>query len=161
MSKLDINASMNSFEAHADTMRIAKGHDRRMKKLVVQSERDAPMVPTPAEKAIRESQQQFANYEKTLRAERQALVDCGKFTELLWLLDHLRPESSDELVELVERTDWQRHDERTRHIALSAIDAAIIRLRVREGLAPFDDGLPGEPPTVFCIVRHLITGAPL
>jgi hypothetical protein len=152
---------LNPFEAHGAAQLSTKARDKRIAKLVVNSERDAPMVPSPSEKAIRETQNQYAQYEKTLRAEKKAFTESGKFNALLGILDHLSFDSATVLINHVQATDWQQFSVDERHTALSIIDGAIMRLRIREGLAPFDDGAPYEPPTVFCIVRHLITGAPL
>jgi hypothetical protein len=35
-------------------------------------------------------------------------------------------------------------------------DSAIIRLRERNGLPPFDDGLPGETDNVFRLVKRIL-----
>jgi hypothetical protein len=39
---------------------------------------------------------------------------------------------------------------------LALVDAAIVRLRERSALTPFDDPLPHEPPNAFQIIKELL-----
>jgi hypothetical protein len=47
-------------------------------------------------------------------------------------------------------------DMATRQAALSAISSRLITLRLINGYPPIDDALPGEPDTVFQIVRDAL-----
>jgi hypothetical protein len=60
------------------------------------------------------------------------------------------------LVELVKAGPWQQADRDTRFEILRLIDAAIIALREAHGLVPFDDALPGEPASVFLLIREAL-----
>jgi hypothetical protein len=73
------------------------------------------------------------------------------------LLDFLRTmtlASAGDLIGIAR--SWRTADANTRFEVLSLIDTAIIELRQRHGLPPFDDALPGEPPTVFQIIREIL-----
>jgi hypothetical protein len=66
--------------------------------------------------------------------------------------------SARELVNFIAAQDWAAVDPQTRSVALHEIAAAIMRLRERSGLAPFDDPLPGQPDNAFRIIRKILTG---
>jgi hypothetical protein len=59
------------------------------------------------------------------------------------------------LIEHVQANGWRGADHNARLEALSLINRAIIRLRERNNLPPFDDPLPNERSTAFIIVREL------
>jgi hypothetical protein len=162
---------MNPFEALADTQQntYSKARDRaaakRLAKLVVKSDADAPMVASPADKERFEKQELLKRFNKAMTARRLNLLE-GQHGEqvkgLFQILDSLTPSSPPALMSYLAKCQWfVNADYSTRHDILSVIDAEIMRFRVREGLSPFDDGLPGEPATAFCIIRHHLTGAPL
>lgn len=169
MSKLSLNATMNPFQAFGTVQLTKRGREKREAKLVVKSDADAPMVPSPAEKAIRESSAQYAIYEKYKRDEYKAMVMSGRFIELLAIIKTLAPGAEQRLLDAVSAIDWAQETSQNRHAMLSAIGDAVIRVRIREGLAPLDDAIPsldggitaGEDPTVLDIVRNAITGARL
>jgi hypothetical protein len=78
---------------------------------------------------------------------------------LVALLDALTPESAPALVRWVSRAiELRRADYGTRHDVLALIGEEIATFRIRHGLAPFDDSLPGEPPTAFEQIRFILTG---
>jgi hypothetical protein len=60
------------------------------------------------------------------------------------------------LIRLVERRQWRSADFDTRLEILALIDSAIISLRERHGLPPFDDALPAEPPNAFLLIREAL-----
>jgi hypothetical protein len=76
------------------------------------------------------------------------------------LVDFLRTmtelRSASTLLAWVRAQDWQRIDNEVRLIALHEINAATARLRERQGLAPFEDALPGQPLTLFQIARAIL-----
>lgn len=162
---------MNPFEAVADQQQNAysKARDRaaekRLAKLVVKSEADAPMVASPADKERFEKQALLRHFNKAMTQRRLDLLNGPHGREvkgLLQLLDSLTASSPPALMSYLAKCQWfVGADYSTRHDILWVIDTAITRFRVREGLSPFDDGVPGEAPTVFRIVRHHLTGAPL
>lgn len=63
--------------------------------------------------------------------------------------------SAGELIEFVRQGPWRSTDSDTRFEILSLVDAAIIRMREKHELPPFDDAAPfsDEPLTAFQIVR--------
>ena len=60
------------------------------------------------------------------------------------------------LIRLVERGQWRSADFDTRLEILALIDSAIISLRERHGLPPFDDALPADPPNAFLLIREAL-----
>jgi hypothetical protein len=162
---------MNPFEALADTQQNAyskardRASERRLAKLVVKSEADAPMVASPADKERFEKQELLKRFNKAMTARRLDLLNGPHSKDikgLFQILDSLTPSSPPALMSYLAKCQWfVNADYSTRHDILWVIDTEIMRFRIRQGLSPFDDGLPDEPPTVFCIVRHHLTGAPL
>jgi hypothetical protein len=75
---------------------------------------------------------------------------------LLRFLESMTLQSAPALVELVRSENWKSADYVTRLVALHEINGAITALRERHGLAPFDDGLPGEPATAFGLIKDLL-----
>lgn len=160
----------NAFEAVADAQLTAaakaqhRAHEKRMSKLVVTSERDAPMVASPADKAMFEKNAAFNEYRKILAKDRRALFDGSlgrEFKALADMLDTLTPSSATALTSYIEACDWLNGaDDNARYAALRLVGAAIIKLRIRAGLAPFDDSIPfmDEAPTAFQTVRKQLIG---
>lgn len=127
---------------------------------VVQSEAQAPMVLRGAEKAVAEDNAQLRRYARAKAAERQQLLDGehgDQVRELLALLKQLDPESTPALLAILTRFNWfAGADRNDRFRILALIDTADCRVRVRAGLAPIDDPLPGEPDSLFQVCRaHL------
>jgi hypothetical protein len=77
--------------------------------------------------------------------------------ELVKLLRGLSWESASALLQFVRATPWHDVDHETRAVALHQINFAIIRLRERHGLPPFDDALPGDRLNVFQTIREMIS----
>lgn len=159
---------LNPFEQVGDVQQNAfskakdRAAERRLAKLVVTSEREAPMVASPQEKQQQERQKLLRQFNKAMTARRKALLE-GKYREevsgLVQLLDTLDMAGASGLLSYLAKCLWFQHcDYGTRFDILSIIDIAIVRHRVRAGQPPFDDSLPGEPPTAFQIARHHMTG---
>ena len=125
---------------------------------LVKSDREAPRVLEGLEKKQAENTKQWRMYRREKRKEYWAHMRGPyreNFLELRRLLRGLSLHAADTVLEYVERAAWlHTADERTRHMALSLIAAAIARLRERNGYPPFDDSVYGEEPTVFEIVRE-------
>lgn len=151
----------NPFLATADHQQNAysKAKDRRLANLVVKSEADAPMVASPADKAMFARSQQLRQYNKALTQRRLNLLagpHGDQVRELLSIMDSLTPSSAPGLMSFLARFNWfLQADRNTRLDILSLISIGIARHRVREGLAPFDDSIPfnNEPPTAFEVIR--------
>lgn len=124
---------------------------------VVASDKDAPLVLRGAAKEMAETSAQLRRYQQLQAQERQQLLDGAhgeQVKALLTLLRSLTPDAAQGLLQLLERFHWFRDasdDERL--VILRLIDTAISRMRVRAGLPPMDDSLPGEDPTVYEICR--------
>ena len=61
------------------------------------------------------------------------------------------------LIELIKGGPWRHAAAETRFEVLVLIDTAIVGLRTRCGLPPFDDALPGDRPNVFLHIREVLT----
>lgn len=156
---------LNAFEAVADHQMVHpakvrdRARDKRLAKLVVQSDREGPMVASPSDKKMFEQQKLLAGYRRFLTERRQALLN-GKYrsevAELLKILDTLAVVSAPGLLSFLAKCQWFLHADRdTRRDILSLISVGICRHRVQQGLPPFDDSLPhgDEQPTAFEIIR--------
>jgi hypothetical protein len=64
------------------------------------------------------------------------------------------------LLNFIEAQDWASIDAETRLIALHEINVAIARLRERNGMAPIDDPLPGQPENLFRRIKQTLFAAP-
>jgi hypothetical protein len=62
------------------------------------------------------------------------------------------------IIDLVQRTDWSKIDQKTREVLLHEIDRRITALREAAGLAPFADALPHQRPNGFLVIREKMTG---
>jgi len=128
------------------------------RKLAKIDRRAAAEARKKEEKAETEQLSLYKAWKREIRKELQ--VKHGKQLEvLIKMLKNMTLDSADELIEFVRRADWLIHaDEHSRMTVLSYIDDAIIKVRIRHGLSPFDDSLWDEPDTAFQIIRRLLTG---
>ena len=114
---------------------------------------------TRAEKALAEREQQFVLWRKW-RRERCESLRAGPYADaardLIKLLDALTPDGADMLLERVRCGPWRDADPDTRFTVLALVDNAIIELRERQGLLPFDDPLPGQPANAFLVLREVL-----
>jgi hypothetical protein len=112
-----------------------------------------------ANQALEERDQLFAMWRRWRRDRVEALLSGphGEAVgELTAFLKGMTLEQAPELITLVERGPWRQADTDTRFEILGLIDAAIVRLRERNDLDPFDDALPGEPLTAFQVIREVL-----
>jgi hypothetical protein len=115
---------------------------------------------TAKEKALVERDELFRLWKKQQQKRRDELLKGAygaEATRLADLLERMTIHDTTALLELVEQGPWRNVDADTRYQVLGMIDRAIIYVRECEGLAPFDDALPGEEPTVFEIIRERLT----
>jgi hypothetical protein len=141
----------NPFEALADRQISSprKARERAAEK----------RAQTRAEKALSEREQQFALWRKWRHERCDGLLASPCATaacELLELLDNISLDDAERLVAHVRAGPWRGADLDTRFLILAAIDNAIVELRERNGLSPFDDSLPGQPANVFLILREAL-----
>ena len=93
------------------------------------------------------------------RAERKAVLagpHGPMFERLLFMLRSLELKSATVLLAFVGGVDWATIPGETRLIVLHEINDSITKLRLKHGLAPFDDGWPGERDSAFCTIRQLL-----
>lgn len=137
----------NPFLAYAETR-----SRRPMKPKVVRSDADAPMKPTAIEQAHRDKSAQMRLYREHQREELD-VARKGEFGddihELEKFIRRMTIDSGVELVDRIARSRLPTADIYTRRVAMRLVGDACERLRVQNDLAPFDDSLPGEDPTVF------------
>jgi hypothetical protein len=77
----------------------------------------------------------------------------------MFILNNLTRESAPLLLAYIRGVDWATIDYPTRLTVLHEINTAITKLRGRNGLSPFDDGFPGDPPNVFQTIRTILIPA--
>jgi hypothetical protein len=147
------------FAAYAEERGVKEPPQRQRGPKVVQSEKDAPMVPSPMEKQMREKSAQMARYRRSKRKERGELRDAlpEVYGELARLLRRL-PDSARELV-IYLREAWVLGLTRQQQmVVIGMIDDRIALKRQMDGRPPFDDPLMGEPDNLFLICRKAIMG---
>jgi hypothetical protein len=158
----------NVFEQFADSQLTAaakrrhKDIERRAAKSVVTKESEAPMKGTAREEARDERDALVARYRRAIAQERDELLHGPYGSQISTLQKYLRVmemEGSGKLVKMVCDAPWLRGaDQETKRGVLSMIADAILRVRVRNGLSPFDDSIDPEPPTAFQVIRKSMMG---
>ena len=111
------------------------------------------------EKALVERDAMFRHWQRERRAQLDAALagpQGEKLAALLGVLESLTLETADALTQRVQADSWDAADEDTRSLVLHLIGAAIVRLRERGGLEPFDDPLFDQPPDTFLALRSLL-----
>jgi hypothetical protein len=106
------------------------------------------------QKALAERDRQSRLW-RTWRHQRVDALLAGEHGEaaqgLIAFLDEMTLDDPATLIAMADR--WRDADADACFLVLALIDRAIIRLREQQGLPPFDDSLPGAPPTVFLAIR--------
>ena len=158
----DHGTMTNPFENLAEKQIAApvKRKQAAMALRLSRSEKDAPQKLTALEKSQRDRGIQTSLWRAAHRHELE-LAHAGPHGEELRFL-----ESELRRLRLRRwRRIWWRSSQASplrqappdiRYLALAAIGNAILRLRISNGYAPFDDSLPGEEPTAFEIIRSLL-----
>jgi len=140
----------NPFEALAGRQLTAP-----VKARIRASEKRAAMKPTPQEQESINQQRQVRMYRRWKRGQIREFAQSNPqvFSDLRRILRHQTLDKSDLLLGFSRYLLHLIKSHADRSIALGMIGTAIARLRIRNGLPPFDDSLPGELPTVFEIIR--------
>ena len=123
------------------------------------------MDVTPLEKTQRDKARQWSIYRAAIRKDRQRLADSGCADDIKKIIAFIRVNPDDpgppvprppvpELLRLADPFIFATRE--TIHLVVSIIDDHIIRNRVRNGLAPFDDPIEGS--SNFLSLRKLLTG---
>jgi hypothetical protein len=72
-------------------------------------------------------------------------------------LKHVRPA---QLIGFARSINWSVINYDTKLVVLHELNMAIAAIREKNGLAPIDDNLPGEPDTPFRIIRAIVFTTP-
>ena len=153
----------NPFEQLAQRQMVAatrKKHEaaeKRAAKKIVLSDTDAPMKLSEMEQKQADQARQMRMWRAWHRQQMEAITNGphgADWRELVRKVKSATFEDHGIILRAVRAADWLHEaDIGTRVVAVSMVANAIVRLRELNGLAPFDDSLPGEDPTVFEIVR--------
>jgi hypothetical protein len=111
------------------------------------------------EKALAERAAQFLVWQREHRAQLDAALTGphgAKLAAFLGFLECLTLETIVTLVERVRADGWISADADTRFLVLRLADAAIVQLRERAGLEPFEDPMFDRPPDAFLVLREML-----
>jgi hypothetical protein len=148
----------NAQMARATKQRLEASRRRAEKRLVVQSEKDAPMKLGPQEQKLEDQSKQMRSYRAWRKAEYDTMakhpIYFKHWNEFTHLVLDLTPDNADAFVDYIAKAAWLHEAEPSiRRLALSFIANRLIRIRLEQGLAPMDDSLPDEEPTLFETIR--------
>ncbi len=95
------------------------------------------------------------------RLERHEALLAGQHGDatrrLIGFLGSMTLDQGAALVALIVQGPWRQAGADTRFEILALVDGAIITLRERRGMSPFDDALPGERANVFLAIREALS----
>jgi len=162
--------STNPFEqlaaeqmAEATKHKLEAGRRRAEKKQahVVQSDADAPYILGPQEQKLADQSRQMKSYRVWKKSEFDAMrhhpLHFSSWNEFTRRVRELTPDNADAFVGYVAKQHWLLEAELDiRRLALAFVANRLIRIRLEQGLAPMDDSLPDEPPTLFETIRNLL-----
>lgn len=140
--------------AEAQMSAATKAKHRWKEARVIKSEKDAPMKPSDLMKKLEDQNRQVRNYRAWKKAEIDYMLHLhgDKWKAFTQLVRHLDFNSNVDT--FLTQLDWlYGQDMPTRQIALAYVANHLINLRLKAGLAPIDDSLPGEELTLFEIIR--------
>lgn len=123
-----------------------------------------PHRESQLDKALKDDARLLRVWKQWHREERIAVLagpHGPALAELFRMLDNIKHVRPRQLVGLAQSIAWTPFDYSTRLVVLHEANSAISKQREHLGLAPFDDGLPGDPPNVFSLVRTTILFAEL
>jgi hypothetical protein len=109
------------------------------------------------EKALEEREQLSAAHRRWRKDQIAALLAGSHGADakaLVKFLEDMGPHSEPKLLERVRSGPWCDTDEDTRFLILVIVDAALVRMRERQSMPPFDDPLPGEASNAFLELRE-------
>lgn len=119
----------------------------------------APMVKRGLEKAQIEKAKQLIRYRQWKAEVREGMTRGDYGIEIIELLKAMRrPTRAGGMVDYILKSKWLlKCSDDVRTTLLGYIDHAMVRHNIRNGYPPFNDALPGEPPTDFLIIRRHLT----
>ena len=163
-----MNPEHNPFEqlaaeqmVEATKRKLEASRKRAEKRLVVQSEDDAPMKPGAMEQKLIDQSKQTSRYKVIKRAEFDAMKHhpllFSEWNEYTARVLDLSPDNTNEFVGYIAKQRWLLEAEISiRRLALSFLANRLMNMRLEQGLAPLDDSLPGEPDNLFITIRTLL-----
>ena len=80
-------------------------------------------------------------------------------SELFRMFSNLKHVQPAQLIGLVHSIDWASIDYNTKLTLIHEINTAITAFRVKRGLEPIDDNLPGDPDTPFRTIKAIVLTA--
>ena len=80
-------------------------------------------------------------------------------SELFRMFSNLKHVQPAQLIGLVHSIDWASIDYNTKLTVIHEINTAITAFRVKRGLEPIDDNLPGDPDTPFRTIKAIVLTA--
>jgi hypothetical protein len=144
--------------AEAQMSRATKAKNKRAEVKQVMRDADAPMKPGELEQKLADQSKQVSSYNTWKRSELAKMqAQYGENWDRFALMVRKFTFDSNPLdfICFLNELQWlHQADLRARQIALSYIANRLVKLRLEAGLAPFDDSLPGEEPTLFEIIRQ-------
>jgi hypothetical protein len=125
---------------------------------IVKSDADAPYILGPQEQKLEDQSKQMKSYRAWRKAEYDTMakhpIYFKYWNEFTHLVLDLTPDNADVFVDYIAKAAWLHEAELgIRRLALSFIANRLIRIRLEQGLAPMDDSLPDEEPTLFETIR--------
>jgi len=157
-----VGEQLSFFEQAADRQMTAPA---KAKQRAIDKRHDRGPPPLSAQdKKLRDQAKQARRYRTERRRQLKEQYN-GKhrqgWHELRKALRQMSIDTPERLIDHIAKARWiHGANLDTRYLALSIIGSKIVRLRECNGLEPFDDALPGEPDTVFQIVRSMILKRP-
>lgn len=123
------------------------------------------LANTPLEKAKAAKEKLWNLYLDELEKRRKILVSgpyAGTAEALIGFLKELKLDDGEKLIQMA--MVWQSAPRTTRFLVLQLIDEAMVYLRVKNGMSPFDDPLPEtmvvageETENAFLRIRNLLS----
>ena len=98
-------------------------------------------------------------WKKFHREEREAVLagpHAAVLSELFRMFKNLQHVQPSQLIGFVDSIDWSSIDYVTRLTVLHEINNAITSYRLKRGLEPIDDALPGDPDTPFRAIKAIV-----
>jgi hypothetical protein len=106
---------------------------------------------------------QLRRYRAALKLRKDELLagpHGREVRELLAIVDDPAASAPARLVNRITSAAWLHGaTSNVRHVVLAILSDAITEAAVRNSRPPFNDALPGDPPTTFQQLRKLLTGA--
>jgi hypothetical protein len=162
MSDNPFEALVNAQMVEATKRKLEQSRARAEKKQahIVQSDADAPYILGPQEQKLEDQSKQMRSYRAWRKAEYDTMakhpIYFKHWNEFTHRVLELTPDNGDEFAAYIDEATWLHEAEPgIRRLALSFIANRLIRIRLEQGLAPFDDSLPfsDEEPTLFETIR--------